>query len=187
MAPVKRSAPFKPTFTQAFDRTKSKTHPMILNLAKARQQRKTNVKKTIGNTISQLMKNGLRNDQSVCCKPTNWNQGGYDAFFVEFAKKNTINLRFCQITKAESHTLKGGFFETVIEFLRKAGYTVKSVEIAFILTRHNADSFSVKDKDIDGFKNLKDYSVFGAFRTKWGATQSTICRNVALYKLDLTE
>ena len=61
--------------------------------------------------------------KSIACKPTAWNQGGYDVFFVEIADRDAskIRLRFGQVTKAKTHSLKGGYMFSVIKFFEAAG------------------------------------------------------------------
>jgi len=62
--------------------------------------------------------------------PTRWNQGGFDA--VQLLPNNAV--RFVQITRGASHSLKWKYHFMILENLQKANYNVSSFEIAFILS-----------------------------------------------------
>ena len=77
------------------------------------------------------------------CKPTKWNQGGYDAIFVTAGSGKKLALRFGQLTKSTSHSLKLKYFAEVVSFLKNAGYVIESVEIAFIVPRQLISDFRI--------------------------------------------
>ena len=55
------------------------------------------------------------------CKPTKWNQGGYDVVFVTALSEKNLALLFGQVTKSITHSLKLKYFAEVLSFLRNAG------------------------------------------------------------------
>lgn len=123
--------------------------------------------------------------ESIAGKPNAWNQGGYDAFFVENAGTSEdhrphIHLRFGQVTKGISHDLKAHFMHSVVLFFEKAGYVIDSVEIAFILTEHNSRSFQLST--VVGEHFLADYKRFG-LATKWDVVDE---HSIAKYELELS-
>ena len=140
-----------------------------------------NASRQIVDIASKLV--GTGEGYSIVCKPTTYNQGGYDAVFVELEMDKTIHLRFAQIAKGKSHSLKGEYFYTVVHFFEEAGYKVESVEIAFFLTAQNSSSFSLGG--ITGLDFLENYLVFNSNK-KWVVADDGIRDGVAKYELRLS-
>ena len=122
---------------------------------------------------------------SIACKPTSWSQGGYDVFFVEKVQNKPmhIHLRFGQVTKGEKHSLKGGYLLDVTQFFETAGFTVDSIEFAFILTCDNKDSFELSEVDGVGF--MKDYQRF-KYSEKWEGRPEKMGDSISKYELLLS-
>ncbi|KAI9907658.1 hypothetical protein PsorP6_003178 [Peronosclerospora sorghi] len=74
-------------------------------------------------------------------KPHKYNQGGYDAIFVE---KATGLVRFVQVTKAHSHTFHIGYFNQFLCALRDSGssFVVKTLESSLLLKEMHCPIFS---------------------------------------------
>ena len=154
---------------------------MTLKSTSARSKTKNKVRALVEKTILALL--SLTQDTSVVAKPTVWNQGGYDVFFVERVAEQTkqIRLRFGQITKGKSHDLKGGFMYTVVQLFEEAGYMVDSVELAFILTQENMDSFALGK--VEGADFLKQYKRFNS-QEKWEENKIHDC--ISKYELAIS-
>ena len=172
-------APFKPEAIRSWEHSKNKNRVQVLRSKNAKEK----TKKTELQRIKMIASNLLPQDsgKSMACKPTAWNQGGYDVFFVEFAGSDVskICLRFGQVTKAMSHSLKGGYMFSVIDFFEAAGYKVESVEIAFLLTPKNVNIFTLAE--VEGIDFLKEYGLFGAAPAKWQNSS-----DIAKYELQLS-
>jgi hypothetical protein len=84
------------------------------------------------------------------CKPTKWNQGGYDVIFATAGSGKKLALRLGQVTKSTSHSLKLKYFAEVVSFLKNAGYVIESVEIAFIVPRQLISDFRVLPSKVFG-------------------------------------
>ena len=84
------------------------------------------------------------------CKPTKWNQGGYDLIFVTAGSGKKLALRLGQVTKSTSHSLKLKYFAEVVSFLKNAGYVIESVEIAYIVPRQLISDFRVLPSKVFG-------------------------------------
>jgi hypothetical protein len=124
--------------------------------------------------------------KAIACKPTTWNQGGYDVFFVELGNhsssgKTLIKLRFGQITKGQEHGYKAEYMYPVLGFFEEAGFEIESVEIAFVLTSHNVNSFELGA--VTGYAFLKDYTIYGSSE-KWTTVD---CTNISKYELVLSK
>jgi len=85
--------------------------------------------------------------------PTAWNQGGYDA--VQLLPGNGV--RFVQVTRANSHSLKLKYVVLLLEALQKAAYNAASFEIAFVIPS-TADPLIFKIPNVVGTlgRNFKD-------------------------------
>ena len=84
------------------------------------------------------------------CKPTKWNQGGYDVIFVTAGSGKKLSLRLGQVTKSTSHSLNLKYFAEVVSFLKNAGYVIESVEIAFIVPRQLISDFRILPSKVFG-------------------------------------
>lgn len=165
--------PERPLGTRVWQHTKNK------NLAgKAIKDKKMKVRKEAVQKLNRIVQNMVPGavGAAYLCKPSAWNQGGYDAFFVQFAGSRTsaehvqvrghIHLRFIQVTKGKSHDLKLDYYISVIQCFHVAGYEVDSVEIVFILTEDNVSDFTLGD--VHGPDLLKDCVVYGSENVKFG-------------------
>ena len=172
-------APFKPEAICTWEHSKNKNRVQVLRSTNAKKKTKKTELERIKKIVSTLLPQTPGN--SIVCKPTAWNQGGYDVFFVEFAGGDVtkICLRFGQVTKAMSHSLKAGYMFSVIEFFEEAGYEVESVEIAFLLTPKNVSTFTLGE--VEGIDFLKAYGLFGAMQVKWQNSE-----DIAKYELQLS-
>jgi hypothetical protein len=168
---------FRPEAILPFEHTKNKNYVLTLDSTKIKQQTRTQIEQHVSDIASKMVTTSP--GHLVVGKPTAWNQGGYDAFFVEFKESMVIHLRFAQITMGESHSLKGEYFEMVVGFFETAGYTVESVEIAFFLTTCNSGSFTLTD--IKGVAFLEHYLVFNSTQP-WVATEDGVQACVAKYE-----
>ncbi|KAK1930890.1 hypothetical protein P3T76_013479 [Phytophthora citrophthora] len=70
--------------------------------------------------------------------PRKWNQGGYDAMYVEMfdgAGKPTVQVRFVQASRGDKHSFVHEFFVTLLHKLTDSfqGYQFKSVEVYFAI------------------------------------------------------
>ena len=86
----------------------------------------------------------------IWLKPLKWNQGGYDAVYVDI-KKNLV--RFVQITRWTEHSFKIEYFANFFENLRKikdSKIEIKTLEIYFLVPKKNVNKFKIKDSEITG-------------------------------------
>jgi hypothetical protein len=89
-------------------------------------------------------------NQTNVCKPTKWNQGGYDVVFVTAVSASNLALRFGQVAKSLTHSLKLKYFAEVVQHLQSAGYVIDSIEIAFIVKKQNMPDFRVLSSKVNG-------------------------------------
>ena len=120
-------------------------------------------------------------------KPTKWNQGGYDVMFVTAGGSSGkgLALRFGQVTKSTTHSLKLTYFAEVVCFLSAAGYVIDSVEIAFIVTKQNISNFRVLPSKVSGSGLLSHANVPPEIgHSKWNKGKEQDL--VSVYGVDLT-
>jgi hypothetical protein len=88
-------------------------------------------------------------DSGVWLKPTKWNQGGYDAVYVE---KSKSLVRFVQVTGADSHSFKIEYFYGFLFALQNSGEAieVKCLEIFFVVDWKKRDDFKLSDPSGQG-------------------------------------
>ena len=82
-------------------------------------------------------------------KPLKWNQGGYDAVFID---KTSSLVRIVQVTRGDSHKLKFLYFNVLLSNLKKGGHNFTKVDICFIIPENKKERFRYS---IDGTKNFK--------------------------------
>jgi len=99
----------------------------------------------------------------IWLKPLKWNQGGYDAVYVD---TNQNLLRFVQITRGSSHSLKLGYFASCLQKIQKIPgfqFQVESLEIYFLVPNSIIKDFQLEASDITGQGALEDRT-----RQDWG-------------------
>jgi hypothetical protein len=99
----------------------------------------------------------------VWLKPLKWNQGGYDAIYVDI-KKNL--LKFIQITRGTEHSFKIEYFATFLKNLleiKDFKIEIKTLEIYFLVPKKNVRDFKFKYSKITGQGLLEDLT-----RKGWG-------------------
>ena len=70
-------------------------------------------------------------------KPEKWNQGGYDAVFID----HTANLlRFVQVTTSHKHEFKSEYFNSLID---KIGLPFKTIEVYFVVPEDKLAGFLI--------------------------------------------
>lgn len=117
-------------------------------------------------------------------KPLKWNQGGYDIVFVTAGPNKELSLRFGQVTKSLTHSLKLQYFSEVVSSLVKAGYQICEVEIAFIVSKTHMDSFRVIPSRVYG-RGLLSHVNSPFKNTKWAKGKEETL--VTVYGIDLSE
>lgn len=129
------------------------------------------------------------------CKPSAWNQGGYDVVFITVSEEDERNLivRFGQVTKSDSHSLKLKFYHFFLNFLVMAGYGINSVEVAFIVPSSQIGSFRITRSQVEGSGLLSMHTRFGTPPTDDPEKRKTHCftqtkeqEQIQVYGLDMT-
>jgi hypothetical protein len=88
----------------------------------------------------------LANCENVWLIPQKWNQGCYDA--VQLLSNGTV--RTVQVTRGSSHTIKFNFITLLFDSLKRNGFKITSLELAFVVPHdHDLKTFS------GGFGNVK--------------------------------
>lgn len=110
-------------------------------------------------------------DETRTCKPTSWNQGGYDLVLIEGngeneKKKKHVVVRFSQVTKSDSHSLKLKYFDHFLNFLIEAGCIIDSVELAFIVPLSKIDTFRITGRQVEGSGLLSGHTRYGTGPTE---------------------
>jgi KaiC/GvpD/RAD55 family RecA-like ATPase len=83
--------------------------------------------------------NPVIDHSQIWLKPLKWNQGGYDAVYVD-KKKNYV--KFVQITKGKEHSFKIQYFYSCLEKFSDL-FVTKNVEIYILVTKDNISSFKI--------------------------------------------
>ena len=77
--------------------------------------------------------------RTMWLKPQRWNQGGYDAIFID---RPASVLRFVQVTIQHHHSFKCQYFNSLID---KLNMTFNTIEVYFIVPEDNLATFTVPD------------------------------------------
>jgi hypothetical protein len=91
----------------------------------------------------------------IWLKPLKWNQGGYDAVYVD-KEKNLV--RFVQVTRGKDHSFKIGYFAHFLEKFRQIEteikgqsiMEVKNLDIYFLVPKKKIQEFNIKNSQITG-------------------------------------
>jgi len=79
-------------------------------------------------------------NKGVWYKPSKWNQGGYDAIFLE---KGSGLVRFVQVTAGNTHSFKIRYFRCFLDSLGEStqSFEVTKLEIYFVVDQKNRSTF----------------------------------------------
>ena len=77
-------------------------------------------------------------------KPFKWNQGGYDAIFVD---KTCGRVRFVQVTRGDSHSFKIEYFYSFLAKLRDSAssFEIRALEIVFLVLKGKIANFKISE------------------------------------------
>ncbi len=85
-------------------------------------------------------------------KPNKWNQGGYDAFYIDAEHGH---VRIVQITRSTSHSLKIEYFQKLITNLNN--FQILNLEIIFLVPEDKISSFNLQVKNVSGQGLLAEF------------------------------
>ena len=97
----------------------------------------------------------LPDDTGIWFKPCKWNQGGFDAIFLE---KGKGLVKFVQVTGGESHSFKIEYFHGFLTALLDSpqSFEITNLEIYFVVDKKKLLDFKIADTTGQGL-----LSVFG--------------------------
>ena len=80
----------------------------------------------------------------VWLKPKKWNQGGYDAIFID-PSQNLIH--FAQVTRGDKHSFKIQYFASFLGALASLNqsFEIKSLEFFFVVQQDKLASFKIAE------------------------------------------
>ena len=86
----------------------------------------------------------LPDDYGVWLKPSKWNQGGYDAIFID---KPGGLVRFVQVTRGDSHSFKIEYFYKFLQMLRDSpsSFEISTLEIVFLVLKGKIANFKISN------------------------------------------
>ena len=88
-------------------------------------------------------------------RPTKWNQGGFDAVFIEPHKSA---VTFAQVIRANEHSFKSHFFKSLLVTIKVVwGIDIKFLDIYFVISKATAQTFQIKQPSEIGL--FEDYKV----------------------------
>jgi hypothetical protein len=96
----------------------------------------------------------LPENKGVWFKPCNWNQGGFDAIFLE---KGKGLVRFVQVTGVGNHSFKIEYFYSFLMALRQTSesFEIECLEIIFVVDQNKRSTFKVAKPSVLGL--LEDF------------------------------
>ncbi|GMF16749.1 unnamed protein product [Phytophthora lilii] len=109
-------------------------------------------------------------DKPIWMAPTMWNQGGYDAVFVN--KRENL-VRFVQVTRAKKHTFDPFFFVALLDKLAASGLTqISLVELYFVVPMARLETFSLPVSTQDFQRNVVQVASSEPSGTRSGVNQT---------------
>ena len=93
-------------------------------------------------------------NNGVWFKPSKWNQGGFDAIFLE---KGKGLVRFVQVTGGDTHSFKIEYFYSFLLALCQSpqSFEITCLEIVFVVGQKKRSTFNVAKPSVPGM--LKDF------------------------------
>ena len=120
----------KPELVVEFDHDAmlEKANPLNMSCTKP-------LSKSTEEELKQELQSDLKKRVEKMCKPTKWNQGGYDGFYVSVDPENEKDLIiwFFQVTRGASHKLNLKYFVEVVQLFIHAELNVSGCEIYFVV------------------------------------------------------
>jgi len=95
----------------------------------------------------------IQDQATMWLKPLKWNQGGYDAVYVD--RKNQL-IRFVQITRGNEHSFKIQYFFDLLEKFSKK-FETKTLEIYFLVPKKQLLIFNIPNSKVEGQGLLKPF------------------------------
>eukprot|EP00978_Attheya_sp_CCMP212_P049098 scaffold616115_cov94-Attheya_sp.AAC.1 len=77
---------------------------------------------------------------TTMCKPSSWNQCGYDVVRIVKVGPFSYDLMFGQVMKSAIHSLKMKFFKEFVDFFTKFNLVISAVEIGMIVPSGGTDT-----------------------------------------------
>jgi hypothetical protein len=114
----------------------------------------------------------ILNRSPIWLKPVKWNQGGYDAVYIDTGKNL---VRFVQVTRGKTHSFKIRFFHEFLSNLDrvpKLNFDIKRVDICFLVPKGNIGDFSISKTTGEGML------------TKWGWKKGIEVDLIDIYGID---
>ncbi|KAI3657466.1 hypothetical protein MP638_002729 [Amoeboaphelidium occidentale] len=104
--------------------------------------------------VEELTSISVISNEPIWLKPVKWNQGGYDAIFID---KRAKYIRFVQVTRGKEHSLKLQYFASFLNELAKSAqsFEIDKLDIVFIVLREKIADFKVSK--ITGSGLLKQF------------------------------
>ena len=96
----------------------------------------------------------LPENNGVWFKPSKWNQGGFDAIFLE---KGKGLVKFVQVTGGDTHSFKIEYFRSFLLALGQSpqSFEITCLEIMFVVDQKKRSTFNVAKPSVPGM--LKDF------------------------------
>ena len=115
-------------------------------------------------------------------------KGLYDVVRIEMAidanGDTVLHLRFGQVTKSPTHSLKLKYFYEFTKFLVVANHVIASIEIGFVVPATELDKFKITHAQVTGSGLLNAFPVYAvADKMKW--KQSKEQEQIVVYGLDI--
>jgi len=115
---------------------------------------------------------------NVWFQPIDWNQGGYDAFYVDSVNRSVI---FVQLARSHQHHFKMHFFDEVLQDLHATTDKMKAesqslskwkVSVYFVVKRSQLKEFK--------FSQVEDRERLSQFNSKWKQPERDLVRVCAM-------
>jgi hypothetical protein len=84
-------------------------------------------------------------ERGVWYKPQKWNQGGYDAVFID---RSAQLVRFVQITRGASHSFKIEYFYALLQAFKH--FVIEKLEIVFVVEKEKLKDFKIPTNRVSG-------------------------------------
>ena len=110
-------------------------------------------------------------------KPLKWNQGGYDAVFLQ---PNIKSVTFVQLTRSDTHSFKPKYFKALLENMKKNWrLDFQFLDICFAVPSFCAHGFSVqRPSDPNEVGLFEQYFVHSDRQRKWNRHQELTCTRI---------
>jgi hypothetical protein len=120
--------------------------------------------------------------QDSWLKPLKWNQGGYDAVFLQPTSKS---VTFVQLARSHTHSFKPKYFRKLLDNMKNNWcLNLEFLDICFVVPSSCVNSFYLQGPEPEDFGLFEQYTVGSDRNRKWQKHEELTCTRICSLRED---